>query len=58
MNECPSSRGVQAPTNLAALVIFWNSFRACQRSDGVPSSRRNMRPCFCHHSRRSSRRDG
>ena len=31
-NECRSSRGVQAAPSLAALVIFWNFFLACQRS--------------------------
>ena len=30
-NEWRSSRGVKAPPSLAALVIFWNSFRTCQR---------------------------
>jgi len=38
----------------ASLVIFWNSFRTCQRSSGVPSSRQNTRS-DCHASPAASR---
>jgi hypothetical protein len=31
-NECRSSRGVQAPPSLAALVIFWSSCLRCRRA--------------------------
>jgi len=54
-NECRSSRGVHAPPSRAAPVIFWNSFRTCQRSSGVPPSRQNTRSCSCHASPAASR---
>src|SRR5450755_1682683 len=53
-NECRSSRGVHAAPSRASLVIFWNSFRTCQRSSGVPSSRQNTRS-DCHASPAASR---
>jgi hypothetical protein len=46
-NECRSSRGAHSSPRPAAVVMAANSRRTCQRSSGVPSSRRNTRPWSC-----------
>jgi len=47
-NECRSSRGVQAPPNLAALVIFWSSCLRCRRAARVAAKAFvKVLACFC-----------
>ena len=47
-NECRSSRGVQAPPSLAALVIFWSSCLPCRRTARVVAQALvKVLACFC-----------